>query len=228
MLARFLPLFGLLFASSVIGRSEAFGPQPGSVAVYFAGPLSNSGAALDSLKTELTSLLNGAAYQIQWGDSQKPTVSGGTVVVVEFRGACLPASLGVPDASSFEKSSVSALASSQVVNERILPFVSLDCRAINDFLSVPLSQLPAGQRDPAYGRAMARLLAHELYHFLTQTTHHTKSGIAKAAVSAAELLSDHFDFDGEAFHRLHSSLLPARQHTALLDNAAAKHNERGL
>jgi len=227
VLARFLALFSLLFVSTSIGRSEAFGPQPGSVAVYLQGPHSNSGVALDSLKTELTSLLNGATYRVQCGDSQNPMVTGGTLVVVEFRGACVPASLGGPDANVFEKSG-SALATSQVVNERILPFISLDCRAINDLLSVPIAQLPAGQRDSAYGRAMARLLAHELYHFLTQTTHHTQSGIAKAAVSATDLLADHFDFDGEAFARLHASLLPARQHIAAIDSAAAKQNVHGL
>lgn len=220
MLARFLPLFGLLFVSSLIGRSEAFGPQPGSVAVYFQGTHSNSDIALDSMKTELTLLLNGAAYDIHWGDSQKPMVSGGTLVVVELRGACVPSS---PGANSFEKASGSALASSQVVNERILPFISLDCRALNDLIAVPIAQLPAGQRDLAYGRAMARLLAHELYHFLTQATHHTKSGIAKTAVSATELLSDHFDFDGEAVARLRASLLPAAT-----DSAAVKHSDHGL
>jgi hypothetical protein len=225
VLARFLALFGLLFVSSLIGRSEAFGPQPGSVAVYFHGHDGNSDVALDSLKTELTSLLNGATYKIQWGDPQKPMISGGTLVVVELRGACLPSS---PGANSFEKSSGSSLASSQMVNERILPFISLDCRALNDLLGVPIAQLPAGQRDLAYGRAMARLLAHELYHFLTQTTHHTKAGIAKATVSATELLSDHFDFDNEAFARLHSSLLPAQQHTAAMNSVAAKHSEHGL
>ena len=225
MLARFPALFGLLFVSSLIGRSEAFGPPPGSVAVYFQGPHSNSGVALDSLKAELTSLLNGATYKVQWGDSQNPVVTGGTLVVVEFRGACVPSP---PDANVFEKSSGLALATSQVVNERVLPFISMDCRAIHDLLGVPIAQLPAGQRDSAYGRAMARLLAHELYHFLTQTTHHTQSGIAKAAVSATDLLADHFDFDGEAVAKLHASLPPARPRITAMDSAAAKHSDHGL
>ena len=224
MLARFLALFGLLFVSSLIGRSETFGSPPGSVVVYFQGSHSDSDVTLDSLKTELTSLLNGAAYTIQWGDSQKPMVSSGSPVVVELRGACLPVS---PDANSFEQSPGSALASSQVVNERILPFISVDCGALNELLAVPIAELPAGQREFAYGRAMARLLAHELYHFLTQTTHHTNSGIAKAAVSATALLADHFDFDGEASARLHASVLPTAQHPAAMDSAA-KHSDHGL
>jgi hypothetical protein len=225
VLARFPALFALLFVSSLIGRSEAFGPHPGSVAVYFQSVHSNSDIAFNSLKKELTSLLNGATYKVQWGDSRKPMVSGGSLVVVEFRGSCLPSS---PGTSSLEKSPGSALASSQVVDERILPFISLDCRALNDLLEVPLAALPAAQREVAYGRAMARLLAHELYHFLTQTNHHSKSGIAKAAVSATDLLSGHFDFDGEAFARLQASLLPSRQHTAAMDNSAAKRGDRGL
>ena len=75
---------------------------------------------------------------------------------------------------------------------------------------------------------MARLLAHELYHFLTQTTHHTQSGIAKAAVSATDLLADHFDFDGEAVAKLHASLPPARPRITAMDSAAAKHSDHGL
>jgi hypothetical protein len=219
VLARFLALFCLLFVSSLIGRSEAFGPQPGSVAVYFQGAPSNSDVALDSLKTELTSLLNGATYKIQWGDSQKPGVNAGHLVVVELHGSCSPS----PTPFHISENG-SRLASSQLVDEQILPFLTLDCGAVNDLLGFAIAQLPPGQRDVVYGRALARLLAHEFYHFLTQTTHHTKSGIAKATVSAADLLSDHFDFDGEAFARLHESLLPARQHTAALKPSA----EHGL
>lgn len=219
MLARFLALFCLLFVSSLIGRSEAFGPPPGSVAVYFQGAASNSDLALDSLKTELKSLLNGAAYKIQWGDSQKPSVNVGHLVVVELHGSCSPSS-----APFHISENGSRLASSQLVDEQILPFLTLDCGAVNDLLGFAIAQLPPGQRDVVYGRALARLLAHEFYHFLTQTTHHTKSGIAKARVNAADLLSDHFDFDGEAFAKLHESLLPARQHTAALKPSA----EHGL
>ena len=219
-MARFLALFCLLSVSSSIGRSEASGPFASSVAVYFKGTPASSTLAFNSMRTELAALLNGAAYTVQWGDAQIPVVNGGQLVVVELRGTCLPSS----PANIAEQPSGSPLASSEVANERILPFISLDCKAVSDLLGSAIAELPAGQRDLAYGRAMARLLAHELYHFLTQTTHHTKSGIAKASVTAGELLSKHFDFDGEAFARLHDSLHPALPHTAML----AKPGERGL
>jgi hypothetical protein len=114
------------------------------------------------------------------------------------------------------------------LNQRILPFISLDCNAVNDFLASGISQVPARQRELVYGRAMARLLAHELYHFLTQTTHHTKSGIAKAKVNAAELLADHFDFDREAFARLRASVRPDRLDTAAAIAPVAKPTDHGL
>jgi hypothetical protein len=49
---------------------------------------------------------------------------------------------------------------------------------------------------------MARLLAHEFYHVLAQTEHHTETGVAKARFSTADLLADHFHFEGAALNRV--------------------------
>jgi hypothetical protein len=57
---------------------------------------------------------------------------------------------------------------------------------------------PDALRDYIYGRALARLLAHELYHVLVQTTAHAQAGVAKAQLTAAELLANRFQFEGSA------------------------------
>jgi len=49
---------------------------------------------------------------------------------------------------------------------------------------------------------MARLLAHELYHVLMQTSDHTETGIAESQVSSQELLAEHFWFGEIALTRL--------------------------
>jgi hypothetical protein len=212
-LARFLALFCLLSVSSIVGRSEAARPLAGGVAVYFKGNQADLPVVLDSLRSELGSLLNGAAYRVEWGDSNKPVVTEDRLVVIELRGTCLPSPPSLNISGSL---SGSTLASSQVANDRVLPFISVNCAVVNSLLDSALVQFPAGDRDVVFGRALARLVAHELYHFLTQTTHHTKNGIAKARVTAADLLSNHFDFDAEAFSLLHESIQPAHPHTTLL------------
>jgi hypothetical protein len=50
-------------------------------------------------------------------------------------------------------------------------------------------------REVAYGRAIARVLAHELYHIFVPTTKHAAQGIGKPSFTVQELLSDKFQFD---------------------------------
>ena len=51
------------------------------------------------------------------------------------------------------------------------------------------------QRDFLYGRAMARVVAHELYHILMQTTEHARSGVARSCFSTEDLLTERFEFE---------------------------------
>ncbi len=48
---------------------------------------------------------------------------------------------------------------------------------------------------------MGRLVAHELYHVLAQTRDHATEGIGKPCFSAADLISDRFEFEAVALAR---------------------------
>ncbi|HLH32228.1 MAG TPA: hypothetical protein VKY31_13575, partial [Terriglobia bacterium] len=54
-----------------------------------------------------------------------------------------------------------------------------------------------------FGRAMARVMAHEIYHVLAAATDHAGSGIAKPSLSFEDLVSDRFAFDGSSLDRIH-------------------------
>jgi hypothetical protein len=47
-------------------------------------------------------------------------------------------------------------------------------------------------RDRVLGRALGRVLAHELYHILSGTKRHSARGLAKASFAVDELISDRF------------------------------------
>ncbi len=73
---------------------------------------------------------------------------------------------------------------------RILPFSEVDCDGLRVFLQRGLLGLRAQDRALAYGRAVGRVLAHELYHIFADTKHHGSCGIAKEAFSSQDLLSE--------------------------------------
>lgn len=77
----------------------------------------------------------------------------------------------------------------------VIPFIGINCDGIRIMLQRSLIRIPEPARTSAYSNAVARVLAHELYHVFTRTTKHGSSGIAKSAYSENELLSDRFSFN---------------------------------
>jgi hypothetical protein len=87
----------------------------------------------------------------------------------------------------------------------VLPFGDIDCAALNSFLGPSLWKDTDQVREFVYARAVARLMAHELYHVIAQTHDHARSGVAEPAFTVAELLSDHFEFTESTLGELHAS-----------------------
>src|SRR5205809_710381 len=57
------------------------------------------------------------------------------------------------------------------------------------------------------GRALARVIAHELYHIVAGTADHQDSGVAKAVFSAQDLTDIRFEFDSASISRMQLSPL---------------------
>ena len=213
MYARLLALFGLLFVSTSLVRSESTFPTGAAVEVYLRGDSASAANVLDEMNRELAILMQHAGFRIigLHGNDQSPSDEAAHVIVVELRGAC-----AVPIARSGSADPIPpalSLASSAVADGRVLPFSWVDCSALNRFLGPAISGQTAQDQAYIYGRSMARLLAHEFYHVLAQTGDHTQAGICKASFSRADLLADHFDFDDVAIERLHPPRLGS--HTAV-------------
>ena len=153
----------------------------------------DSVAAVGEMKAEMDKLMHSVGVTLHWKDPHKDTgANQQELVVLELRGVCdAPhASPGGPRLRN-----QTSLASSAVSDGQILPFSWVDCAALSRFIGRSVADLPAPQRDFAYGRALARLAAHEFYHVLSRRSEHTQTGIAKAQFAEADLLSDHLDFE---------------------------------
>jgi hypothetical protein len=174
--------------------------QPDSEVVVY---LSDSGIQpqrpLNFMKLELGHLMRAAGYRVEWSDSrdaERPSTDS-QLAVVQLRGTCTLTS--VPAAK------VTSLASTAVSGGQIIPFSWVDCTSLTRVLSAPLAAEPGARRDFLYGRAMARLLAHELYHVLLRTGDHSREGIARPGFSATDLLTDHFEFEQGTLAKLRPS-----------------------
>jgi hypothetical protein len=201
MYARLFALFCTLYVSTSTGRAQFLGS--GEVAVYLKANSDHSTVALGEMKAELEKLMRSVGVSIHWWDARKESRSSNQeLVVMELRGVC-----DAPHQSPIGPHllNLSSLGSSAVSDGRILPFSFVDCGVLTRFIGHSVADLPAPQRDFTYGRAMARLAAHELYHVLSQRSEHTLTGIGKAQFAASDLLADHLEFEETVVAKEHGS-----------------------
>ena len=216
MTARYLAMACLLYVSAPIGRSESIAPAALDVDVYLKTGQGTPTAVLNEMKSELATLMQGSGVRFEWPavtDSQADT-SSGFAVMAELRGQC-----GVTWHAEWSQpvKNATPLASSAVVDGYVLPFSWVDCAALNRLVGPSITEEPDALRDYLYGRAVARLLAHELYHVLMQTTDHAQTGVAKAQFTAAELLSERFQFAGSTLKlQMPKASIPAAADSELI------------
>jgi hypothetical protein len=134
------------------------------------------------------------------------TVTGHEVsselAVLTFKGRCNVEGLTLREVRP------GALGWTHVSDGSILPFSEIDCDRIRQFVQKELLFRKPAEREEIFGRAIARVAVHELYHIFANTHHHAPDGVAKAAYTAQELLSDDFVFEEAQCSVLKSSVPP--------------------
>jgi hypothetical protein len=160
-------------------------------------------APLAEMKREVSGLMGQAGYRVEWrsldADRGEDT-DAPELVVLELSGVCGPATGSSGGGTGALNSS--SLAITNVTDGQVLPFSTLNCAVISRSISDALARDPVAQRDFLYGRAMGRVAAHELYHVLTRTTEHARSGVARSCFSVNDLLTERFEFEGATLARL--------------------------
>lgn len=76
----------------------------------------------------------------------------------------------------------------------VLPFGEVKCDRVRESIKTALHPSDYRKADELFGRALGRVVAHELYHMLANTKKHGKSGVAKDALSAQQLIAEKLDF----------------------------------
>jgi len=172
------------------------GAQSRTLALYAGGANGLNASAIQAAQIELQRILLPTGFEMVWKDLQlrKSSEQFDQVVVLTFDGTCSAA--GTPSASRRAgKRQDVGLADSSVSNGQVLPFFRVDCEYLAQMLDSALRSMNEGERDVVFGRALARIMAHEIYHITGQTKEHQERGVAKASFSVHDLTTSRFDFD---------------------------------
>ena len=163
------------------------------ITVYTAHESGCPPQVCEPMKAELAAIMAPMGFDFQW--RALPARSDHQVsvelVVVSFKGRC--------EIESFQSPGFDAgpLGWTHMSDGEILPFSDVDCDRVRRFIHPLLTGLNHARRAEKLGRALGRVLAHEVYHILTRDTRHGAGGVAKAYYTPAELLEENFQFEGK-------------------------------
>jgi hypothetical protein len=159
-------LLGILGALATLAADQDGPVAP--IALYTDYQHETSVTIQQTIHDEVDSIISPTGLTLEWqalGDRKGDEVSAG-LVFVRFKGACDVADLTPYSAYPF------TLGSTVINDGEILPYADIYCNAVRAFLSPQLLPLCPKERAVAFGRAVGRVVAHELYHIFAHTKQH--------------------------------------------------------
>jgi len=190
--------------------------QTQTLAVYSRNATTLDSLTQHSLNDELTRLLSPADIQVVWRtQNREQREETGRLVVGSFDGDCSVENL--PTYTS-PLAKTATLAESSMSGGRVIPYFTVDCARVIRTLSPTLEHLSVPFRSAVLGRALARVIAHEIYHIVADTIDHEESGLSKAQLSLEDLIATKFSLSPGSLRRIRASIqsLPPIPVAALL------------
>ena len=178
--------------------------QSQTLAVYSRGAPGLDSLMQRFIDQELIRLLSPADIHIVWRtQTREMQEEVGRLVVGTFEGGCSVESL--PTYSS-GLTKGATLAQSAVSDGRVIPYFTVDCPRVIRMLTPTLEHLSVPFRSALLGRALARVIAHEIYHIAAETMDHEETGLTRAQLSLRDLTTDKFELSPDSLRRIRASI----------------------
>ncbi|HSU33510.1 MAG TPA: hypothetical protein VLJ11_19935 [Bryobacteraceae bacterium] len=169
--------------SSVQGREQS---SPDAVTVLLDFEQTHSTAPLSAMRRELQNIMKSAGVKVdvQLKSEAAEHAQFSRLVLFKMKGACTMNALPV-GALSDERG---PLAMTYTSDGKLLPFGEVECDRVRESVERTLGRGDLEGKQLAYGTALARVMAHEMYHMIANSKGHTKDGATRESLSSRELV----------------------------------------
>lgn len=143
---------------------------------------------LAGMKAEAARLLAASPYRPVWrvlGDSVQQEFPAQDLLVVRLHGVCRLSPL--PELMGDERG---PYAWTHVTDGNVLPFAEVSCDRVRKRVRGVLHGSDFERADTLMGRALARVIVHEMIHVLTGRCDHDADGVMRHALAPSELVAD--------------------------------------
>lgn len=173
-----------LAALAALPAAAAMKPTHLTVIMEFKGPYSAKSIAV--MKQEAEGILKTSGLQLDWKSREEAAnQSFSDLVVVRFNGSCeMP-----PPPLYDELGEIGALAFTYETDGQVQPFSDVACDKVGAFVRSGMHGSDFKKGDTLIGKALGRVVAHELVHMLTGAKKHSREGVFEPALTVEQLVA---------------------------------------
>jgi len=177
-------ILGLMAAFAALSQTA-----PRSIGIFIQFEAAPASQSVVVMKSEVARILKPTGFTINWRslEENRGSEAFSDILVVKFHGKCR-IQYGDPEGDLTDQEY--SLATTLVSKGKVLPYSDVACDQVVRLLPTAL-----GNRQNALGKALGRVLAHELYHLLGNVTRHAAQGIGKSTIAAIDLAAGSLRFD---------------------------------
>jgi hypothetical protein len=169
-------------ALSLTATVSKTAPSVLTVIMDFKGP--HSPSSVKEMERESGYILKSTGLKLDWRTlAEAQFGSYPDLVVMTFKGACEYA----PAAPRYDE--LGPLAITHTTNGEVQPFGEVDCDRVINTARTAMTGEDYSRADLLIGRALGRVVAHELVHMLTKSGVHGTEGVEKPALSGRQLIA---------------------------------------
>jgi hypothetical protein len=182
--------FACLFVLSAFGEGI-------TIVLDFQGPRSEQSVA--EMKREFAGIMKDSTlrFDFRWR-SQASEEALTDLVLVRFTGKCVLEPVG------YLYDERGPMAFTYSTDGIVQPFSEVACDKVTSAVRSAMAGSDFANADVLLGRALGRVLAHEVVHILSKSGAHGRTGVAKTALSGSQLIAPELRLGPEDVERIHA------------------------
>src|ERR1035441_5384831 len=190
MLPVWICAFACLFVLSAFGEGI-------TIVLDFQGPRSEQSVA--EMKREFAGIMKDSTlrFDFRWR-SQASEEALTDLVLVRFTGKCVLEPVG------YLYDERGPMAFTYSTDGIVQPFSEVACDKVTSAVRSAMAGSDFANADILLGRALGRVLAHEVEHMLSKSGAHGRTGLAKTALSGSQLIGPELRLGPEDVERIHA------------------------
>ena len=188
-----------MIAMFAAGCLQAAGSEKLTIVFDFQGP--HSSRSISEMQQEVAGILKDSGLTLKWRalertDGATDAGDNENLVVVRFNGRCILE----PNPVLYDERG--PLVFTHTSDGAVLPFSEVACDQVTASMRSAMFGGDYAQGEQLLGRALGRVVAHELVHILTNSHDHGREGVAKSALSGSQLITPRLPLSSSDLERL--------------------------